>query len=765
MLPQLTTEVEGVLTARRLVLCGYVQGLGVRPAVARLAARLDLAGSVANRLEGVEIVVEGSAKQLDAFEAGLLTALPGGARLERIERRSQSATGQSGFRLVEELAAGPVRAHVPRDKSACDDCLREVAAKSDLRHRYPFTSCTRCGPRYSIIERMPYERVLTGMTHFSLCANCRGEYEDAGDRRFHAQTNCCPECGPHVWLVNRAKRVIGFRGDALDVAAAAIGRGQIVAVRGLGGYQLLCDATNDEVVRRLRKLKHRPAKPLAVMVESREAADRIGRAGPEERRALNSPENPIVLLPARAGSTLAREIQFGLTEVGVMLPTTPLHALLASATGRPLVVTSGNIEGAPLAVDASEAERELAGVTDLWLHHDRPIRRPIDDSVVRIIAGRAVTIRCARGLAPLPLALDAAVPVLALGGHQKGAVAVSNGLQCVLGPHVGDLDGVETQMRFVQHVKDFVELYGAPPELVVHDLHPTYFTTHRAHEQPVRRLAVQHHHAHVVAAMIEPGWLDREVLGVAFDGTGFGPDGTIWGGEFLLAGATRFQRAARLRPFRLPGGESAIREPWRIAVGLVGEVGGPQAALCHPWRGPSAPAVERVLNVRHRDQFSPVTSSVGRLFDGVAALVLGIEAVQYEGQAAMLLEAASDESASGEYEVQVREAEVLELDWRPLIHELLDDLASNIAPSTIAMRFHRGLAAATVAVARRFSPRPIVLGGGTFQNRLLTELIAAGLEGGNQPLGLPGQIPPNDGGLAAGQLAIALATLAAEGRN
>ena len=579
MLPLPTTEDQDTVTARGLVLFGCVQGLGVRPAIARLAARLDLAGSVANRLQGVEILVEGTAHQLDAFEQELPTALPTGARVERIERGPAAATGQSGFRIVEELAAGAVRAHVPRDKAACDDCLCEVAADSDLRRGYPFTSCTRCGPRYSIVERMPYERVLTGMSEFPLCAHCRGEYEDAGDRRFHAQTNCCPECGPQVWCVDHSKRVVGARGAALDAAATAIGRGKIVAVRGVGGYQLVCDATNGEVVSRLRALKHRPAKPLAVMVESPEAVHAIASASAEEWRALTSPENPVVLLRARTGGPLANEVHFGLTEVGVMLPTTPLQALLARAACRPLVVTSGNIDGAPLAYDAFEAERDLAAIADLWLHHDRPILRPIDDSVVRIIAGRTVTIRCARGLAPLPLALDALAPVLALGGHQKGALALSNGLQCVLGPHVGELEGVATQGRFVQQVQDFVDLYGVPPELVVHDLHPTYFTTRWAHDQTVRRLAVQHHHAHVAAGMVEQGWLDREVLGVAFDGTGFGPDGTIWGGEFLLATLNRFERVACLRPFRLPGGEAAIREPWRIAVGLVAEAAGLESAF------------------------------------------------------------------------------------------------------------------------------------------------------------------------------------------
>jgi hydrogenase maturation protein HypF len=750
-------ENSSARVARRLLLFGRVQGLGVRPAVARLAARLNLAGSVANRLDGVEILVEGSAQQLQAFEGELPAALPAGARMGRLEGSQTSATGRTAFRILEELAAGAIRVFVPCDSAACADCLREVAGGSPLRHGYPFTSCTLCGPRYSIIERMPYERALTSMSAFPLCARCRDEYDNAADRRFHAQTNCCPECGPQVWCGDRTNRLVAARGAALEAAVAAIRQGKIVAVRGLGGYQLVCDATKDEVVQRLRGSKRRSAKPLAVMVESKGAADLIGCAGPEESRALTAPENPIVLLEACPGNGLSRNIHPGLREVGVMLPTTPLHALLASAICRPLVVTSGNTEGAPLAVEPCEAERELAGLADLWLHHSRPIVRPIDDSVVRIIAGRAVTIRCARGLAPLPLALESKAPILAVGGHQKAALALSNGLQSDLGPHVGNLDGVAMQERFVQQVRGFTELYGFAPELIVHDLHPAYFTTRWAQEQPVTRLAVQHHHAHVVSGMIEHGWLDREVLGIAFDGTGFGSDGTIWGGEFLLATARSFERVARLRPFRLPGGEAAIRDPWRIAFELVTEVSGSETALRMFVRRNDR---EHILAVRHSDRFAPSTSSAGRLFDAVASLVLKIDQVAYEGQAAMLLEASCDHAEEGRYDLPLRDGELIELDWRPMIRQVLDDLALGASPATIAMRFHRGLATAAAAVARRFAACPVVLCGGSFQNRLLTELVLEELKGTRQPVGLPGIIPPNDGGLAAGQLGVALARLA-----
>lgn len=761
MPPQVSTERQGGLAARLFVLIGRVQGLGVRPAIARLAARLALKGTVANGLEGVEVLVEGDEDQLALFDDLLLAALPTGALVERVERQTALPAGHDDFQIAAHHGRGAVAALVPRDVAVCPKCLAEVRAPSDRRHGYAFTSCTRCGPRYSIVGHMPYERELSSMSGYSQCPQCQSEYETADDRRFHSQTNSCAECGPRIWCVDSAHRQI--TGSAIEIAVAALKRGEIVALRGLGGYQLVCDATDDDAVSRLRERKRRPAKPLAVMVESPQSARAIAWLEDQELRTLASVENPIVLLKSRSGCGLATGIHPELAEVGVLLPTTPLHVPLASAIGRPLVVTSGNREGEPLAIDIAEAERDLAGIADLWLHHDRPIVRPVDDSVIRVIAGRAVTIRCARGLAPLPLAVASARSILALGGHQKGAIALSNGRQSVLGPHVGDLDSVATQERFLREMQSFIDLYGAAPDLVVHDLHPNYFTTRWAHDQPLCRLAVQHHHAHVAAAMVEHGWLDREVLGIAFDGTGFGTDGTIWGGEFLLATAGGFRRVGRLRPFALPGGEAAIRQPWRISVDLIADSAGAERALCHSTCGWRREDVMRILAIRESDRFAPRTSSVGRLFDAVAALVLKMDQVHYEGQPAMLLESACDPSEEGRYAVPIRGRELLELDWRPMICEILADLDAAVPPPAIAMRFHRGLAAAAAAVARRFAPLPVVLCGGSFQNRLLTELIASDLEESNQPVGLPGTIPTNDGGLAVGQLAVAIARLATNG--
>lgn len=763
-MPSDLADARFTVVALRLTLSGRVQGFGVRPAIARLAADLNLTGTVMNCLNGVEVWVEGTSDRVQRFEERLPKELPVEARLDVIQREPAPSLGCSTFEIreladlvSERLDATGVSAEVPRDCAVCEECLRDSATAGNRRFLYPFTSCTRCGPRYSLLEGMPYERSRSSMRQFPLCRHCRGEYTDGSDRRFHAQTLCCPECGPQVWCVRADGRMQGQRELALPIAIAAIQQGQIVALRGVGGYQLLCDATNAAAVRRLRERKRRTSKPLAVMVESLSAAESLALINDEERRELTSAANPIVLSKARSESSVVAEVHPGLNEVGVMLPTTALHWYLASELRKPIVVTSGNIEEEPLVSESADAERELAGIADLWLHHDRPILRRIDDSVVRVIAGRTVTIRAARGIAPLPLTIPAAIPLLALGGQQKGAVAISNGRQCVLGPHVGDLDNLATQARFSSEVGDLLHLFGQTPQVVVHDFHPDYFTSRWAQSQSLPLVGVQHHHAHIAAGMVEHHWLDREVIGIAFDGTGYGPDGTIWGGEFLLATAASYRRVGRLRPFSLPGSEAAIREPWRVAVALVSAAAGQGVASELSWQCGDDDAVQTILKIQDNPQFSPRTSSVGRLFDGVAALILGVDRVDYEGQAAMLLEAACDVSAAGEYVWAHLDGEVEELDWRPMIGRLLQDRAAGVSPGVVAMRFHRGLATAAARVACRYAPRPIVLGGGTFQNRILTELLVEHLKVSGQALGLPGQIPPNDGGLAAGQLAIASA--------
>ena len=763
--------------AVQLAISGCVQGVGMRPAIVRLASQLELAGHVHNSPAGVVVVLEGPQSAVESFLPVLLANLPPEASIAAIHHRSLAPSGRRGFSILAGSDEGPVQTPVPRDLAVCPRCLADVSYASNRRHEYPFTSCTDCGPRYSILRALPFERGATTMDAFALCDACRAEYASAIDRRCHAQTIACAACGPQCRLVGKGGVVQARGSAAIDAAAAALRAGQIVALKGLGGYQLLADATSGDAVQRLRHRKGRPVKPLAVMAASLDVAHSLAELDRAGCDCLTSSEGPIVIVPARRGA-LANEVHPGLDCVGLMLPTTPLHWLLARQCP-PLVATSGNREGEPLAANEGEAECQLAGIADCFLHHDRPIHRPVDDSVVRIIGARPVTIRAARGIAPLPLAAalfsrDHAPHVLAAGGHQKGAVAVFNGHQAALGPHLGDLDDLRTRERFSSHVRDLSQLYAAQPQCIVHDAHPDYFTTHWAVESGLPTLAVQHHHAHVVAGMIEHGWLDREVLGVAWDGTGYGPEGTVWGGEFLRATAAEYQRIARLRPFPLLGREAAIREPWRAALAVLRDAMDAEAAVQFlAERGYDRRTMERLVTVVNTG-YAPLTSSAGRLFDAVAACLLPLDAAArsrpaFEGYFAMLLEAACGATEQRDreefrlppnYRLPIVAAEPAELDWRPLVAALVTDFRRGLAPALLATRFHAALADAIVRVAEVYRSLPVVLSGGVFQNCVLTEMVARQLAGRAQSLGLPGVIPPNDGGLAAGQLGVALARLA-----
>jgi len=746
--------------ALRVTLRGRVQGIGVRPALARLASGLGLSGAIRNTSRGVQIIVEGAEDSLSAFLEGIGKCLPVAACVEELQVQHGEAEGRTGFSIETGGPPDVLAVRVPLDRVACHDCLAETQSTDDRRAGYAFTSCTDCGPRYSVIRTMPYERAETGMASFLLCPTCRKEYESPNNRRFHAQTTACPACGPRLWCCDRSGRVIAEARHAICAAAETIRRGHSVALRGLGGYQLIVDATSRFAVESLRRRKRRYGKPLAVMVGSLEEALGIAWLSEKEQELLTSAAGPIVVASRRDDGVLAPEISPGLATVGLMLPTTPLHALLIQECRRPLVVTSGNNEGEPLAYRPEQAIDRLHELADVWLEHDRPIERPVDDSVVRVIAGRTAMIRLARGYAPLPLRLESRRPGIALGGHQKVAVALTNGAQAVLGPHVGDLNTLASRERLLEHITALSQLFGFEPDRWVVDPHPEYFTTRWAADRLGHIASVQHHHAHVVAGMLEHGWLDREVLGVAFDGTGYGSDGTIWGGEFLRATATGFTRVAHLRPFRLPGGEKAVREPWRVAVSLVEQAAGLEAAsqLRFPVDVNGSADLAGLLRMVHSKRFSPLTSSCGRLFDGVAALVLGTGASQFEGQPAMLLEAVCAQEEPGVYSLPIRAGDPKQIDWRPMILAVLHDLAAETAPGVMAMRFHRGLARAVAQLCRDYQPLPIVLSGGVFQNRVLVELIVENLADLAQRLGLPGLIPVNDGGLAAGQLAAAIAS-------
>lgn len=758
--------------AIRITLEGLVQGLGVRPAVARLAHEQGLTGCVRNDPRGVVVDVEGATSAVSRFVAELQDRLPAGVRLDRLQQTPRDWVGYTSFQIEDSGAMDRLATQVPPDRNVCTACLAEVRTPGDRRFRYAFNSCLDCGPRYSIIRRMPYERGDTSMADFEMCEACRHEYEQPSSRRFHAQTIACGDCGPQLWFstpprdpdhrdivphdelsfcLSPLPRVAEV---ALSAAVKLIGVGGIVAVKGVGGYQLVCDASDEAAVERLRRRKGRLAKPLAVMVSGLQQATCLAHCNALERDALSSPAGPIVLVREQQGNGLARGVNPGLCEVGIMLPTTSLHQLLLDEVGKPLVVTSGNVDGEPLVDHTDQAEHRLEQIADGFLHHNRIVERPIDDSVVRLIAGRRVTLRAGRGIAPLALPVPAGPARIAVGGLQKVAVATSNGDQALLGPHIGDLDTVAARERFIESVASIGGLVGCHPQQIVVDTHPDSFSGHWSSEQSASVLRVQHHHAHIVSGMVEAGWTEREVLGFAFDGTGWGTDGTIWGGEVLRATVERADRVGHLLPIPLLGGDAAVRAPWRIAAAMLELACGDRSAAIVSELKWDLQAWELLRPLLGRPQFAPQASSIGRLFDGVAAIALGITESDFGGQSAIRLEAACDTRFSGTYQLTILEGEPLRFDWRPLIGQLVHDRLAGAAAGQMAIRFHRGLANLIASIATRMPSLPVVLAGGVFQNRVLTELVVEGLAQHPAPIGLPGNIPPGDGGLAVGQLLI-----------
>jgi hydrogenase maturation protein HypF len=747
------------LKAVRVSIVGRVQGLGVRPAAARLAARLQIAGSAMNTADGLTLELEGSPSAVEQFLHDFPGFLPADACFDQMLVESLEPQHRRGFRLSAKHDDGSGTAAVPLDRIVCENCLREVRRADDRRAEYPFTSCTSCGPRYSIVEVMPYDRAATTMDAFRMCDRCRGEYRGPEDRRFHAQTNACPRCGPQVRLVDEAGRIT-TGGSALDAAAAALGDGRIVALKGLGGYQLLVDATSVEAVRRLRERKGRKTKPLAVLVRSLDDAERLALLNDAERRLLADPAGPIVVVRRRAEATLTAEVAPGSNSVGLMLPTTPLHALLCDRVRRPLVCTSGNREGKPLAYDEQDAERELRGITDVWLHHNRTIARPVDDSVVRVVAGSPCFLRMARGYAPLVLPRPVGnidVPLVALGGEQKSAIALWNGSQAVLGPHVGDLTDAAICERWVEQLESLATLYGISLDSaeIVHDRHPNYFSTGWG-ARYLRRQTMQHHHAHIAAVLLEHGELNREVLGLAWDGTGYGDDGTVWGGECLRATGRDYRRVAHLRLLPMVGGERAIREPWRVATAAVADALGPDTAAQLAWPDVAPAQVQSVITAMSRPRLSPSTSSMGRLFDVVAALTLGTATAEDDGRPAMLLEQSCDVSDRGMYAFDYQ-VETGMIDWRPVVAGVVGDLHRGTSPGAVAMRFHRAVAELAGLVAAAHPDLPLVTAGGVFQNAVLVELLIERVADRGTGWLRSQIVPPGDGGLAAGQLAVAAA--------
>ena len=752
----------------RAIIQGLVQGVGFRPFVYGLAQELHLSGWVMNSTTGVTVEVEGEADAVAAFLLRLDTDKPPRAAIHSLEPVYLDPRGYADFRIRPSNSHGAAEALVLPDIGTCAACLDELLDPGDRRYRYPFINCTHCGPRFSIIQRLPYDRDNTSMAAFELCPVCRREYEDPADRRFHAQPTACPLCGPGLGLWDADGTVLAAGDEALCRAEAALSAGAVVALKGLGGFQLLVDASNQAAVQRLRVAKHREEKPFALMYPDLPAVRAVCRVSVLEERLLCAPEAPIVLLERQQGAAgPAPAVAPGNPHLGVMLPYTPLHHLLMHDLRAAVVATSGNRVDEPICTGEREALERLGGIADLFLVHDRPICRHVDDSIVRVIAGRELVLRRARGYAPLPVVSGLAGPsVAALGAHLKNTAALSVGRRIFVGQHVGDLETPQAQAALRRSLADLQKLYGATAAAVVSDLHPDYASTHAAEElagPACPHLRVQHHHAHVLACMAD-NELDGEVLGVSWDGTGYGPDGTIWGGEFMRASAPHYQRLAHMRTFCLPGGEAAVREPRRCALGLLYELDGEAALHQHhlpPVQACTAQELRVIGRMLRRQLNAPRTSSVGRLFDAVASLCGLRQRLRHEGQAAMALEyvVQPDSSAYGVTLTEEPAGGPWVLDWRELVRQLLADLAAGIAVGRVAARFHHALVEGIVLVAQRTGLERVVLTGGCMQNKYLTERAIDRLqEEGFRPYWHQ-RIPPNDGGISLGQVVAARARL------
>jgi len=749
------------VTGRRIRVQGAVQGVGFRPWIWRLAHELGVTGTVHNGAEGVTIDAFGPEPVLEDLLARMQAEPPLAARIERLWWQAIPGREVAEFTIVRSRDEGAKRASIPPDLATCDACLAEILDPTDRRYHYPFTNCTDCGPRFTIAWDVPYDRPGTTMAPFTMCPVCQREYDDPSNRRFHAQPNACPVCGPRLalWDAGGEPRLVE---DPLQAAADALREGAIVAIKGLGGFHLACDATDPAVVQALRDRKHREEKPFAVMVQDRGQAREAAALDHTEEALLAGIERPIVLLVRRLGGLLASAVAPDAPRVGLMLPYTPLHHLLLRAVGRPLVMTSGNVSGEPIAHTNELARQQLRGLADLFLVHDRAITTRTDDSVATVVSGHPQIWRRSRGYVPRPIHVQEpfAEPVLAVGAHLKNTFCLGVGDTAWLGPHIGDLESVSAYESLREGVERLERFLGVEPAIVAHDLHPGYLSTAYAFELRGEHVGVQHHHAHVVAAMAEHG-LRGPVIGVAWDGTGLGTDGAAWGGEILLTTAAGFERAATLRPIPLAGGDTAVRQPWRVALALLEDAfeGAPpldRLALFARVDPDALAVVRRQLTAQVN---TPLAHGMGRLFDGLAALGLARPAATYEGQLAMAWEQAAAGRQGAPYPIDLRaEGAPWQLDPRPLVRAAVADLIDGAAPGEVAARFHAALievaARAVGRLVENHGDLPVVLTGGCFQNARLDAGLRRALRGG-PTVHAHRNVPPGDGGVALGQAVVA----------
>ena len=750
-------------------MAGVVQGVGFRPYVYRLASELELSGEVGNGTGGVVIEVEGETARVEEFVRRLPLEFPPLAAIESVVVEQLEMRGLAGFRIITSDVRGQVSTEIPADAATCTECLREMADVEDRRYRYPFINCTHCGPRFTVACSLPYDRSQTSMAKFTMCMDCQAEYDDPRDRRFHAQPNACWECGPRLTLLDA--NGVAIDREPIGAAEELLRSGKIVAVKGIGGFHLVVDATNQKAVVRLRTRKRRFGKPLAVMVRDVAAVRALCEVNDEEAALLTTTERPIVLLRALEAHGLPEEIAPRVPWLGMFLPYAPIHSLLLGEERlRALVMTSANLSEEPIVISNNEAVARLRGIADAFLVHDRDILQRADDSVMQLVDGRPQFVRRSRGHVPLPVQLGQKTPpLLAVGGHLKSVFTLARGMHGYQSQHLGDLESVASLDFFAEALEHFENIFEIAPEYVVHDLHPGYASTAWAMRQTQTKIAVQHHHAHIAGCMAEHG-LRGPVIGLALDGTGYGVDGCVWGGEVLVTTLTGFERFAHLKYVAMPGAEAAVKQPWRMAFvhlhAALGEAVFDEDVLARLMvcEG-DARILARMTKIGLN---SPLTSSCGRLFDAAAALILRRDRVEYEAQAAIELEGVAERGeifSTRGYEIALEDRidGPLILDPTPMWKQVVADLRSGELAARMSLRFHVGVAdgfvRATMAARKRMGIEIVCLGGGVFHNRLLTHLICRGLREAGMDVYLPEKVSPGDGGISYGQAAVAAAML------
>ncbi len=753
------------MIAQKIIVKGIVQGVGFRPFIYRLAQQYGLKGTVSNNAQGVEIEAEGDHISMQSFIHAITHSAPPLALIDAIETRENTLKGYPEFVIQKSNGSEDRFTLIAPDVAVCDDCLRELFDPDDCRYHYPFINCTNCGPRFTIIKDIPYDRPNTTMSVFPMCPDCEREYHDPANRRFHAQPNACHVCGPSLTLLDSNQNKIQSE-DVINRTAQLLKSGNIVAIKGLGGYHLACDATNDEAVSKLRERKRRIEKPFAVMIPDTEWLDRICSSTGKERAFIQSINHPIVLIRRNDNSPICYDVAPGNNFIGVMLPYTPLHHILLRETGLPLVMTSGNISEEPIAYKDDEALERLSGIADYFLIHNREIHMRCDDSVGAVLNNRQTMLRRARGYVPYPVKLNihSPEPILATGGHLKNTFCLLNDHFAFISHHIGDLENYETLTSFTGGIEHFKNLFNLKPGIIAHDIHPEYLSTKYALESDISvKIPVQHHHAHIVSCMAEND-LNDEVIGVSFDGTGYGTDGNIWGGEFMTATSGDFKRIAHFEYFPLPGGEQAIKEPRRIGIALLHQLFGiDYKNLDIPFIRSlrsvnNLPVIEKMM---HQQLNTPLTSAAGRLFDGVAAICNLRNTVNYEAQAAIEFQMIADETSTGFYNYDAdTNATPWEIKWHTIINEIVEDIRCNIPVNYIAGKFHTTIARIIADIVEQIKDesglQKVVLSGGVFQNELLVNRTVDYISKRGMNVFTHARVPPNDGGLSLGQAVVAM---------